>query len=168
MLDDEGLSAPVTSGGPRARRRWPVAEKRRIVLESFEAGASVSVVARRHDVNANQVFAWRKLYWDGLLGGGGLVPVAVVASGSAVAKAMDYILRHWTTFSAFLDDVRIRRGPRTARFTFGVGRLGQAAMMSWTFPFAGLLFFGKAAPLLNPMKRSEEEKTHDGNHDDRN
>ena len=41
-------------------------------------------------------------------------------------------------------------------------------MMSWTFPFAGLLFFGKAAPLLNPMKRSEEEKTHDGNHDDRN
>ena len=76
MLDDEGLSASVTSGGPRARRRWPVAEKRRIVLESFEAGASVSVVARRHDVNANQVFAWRKLYWDGLLGGGGLVPVA--------------------------------------------------------------------------------------------
>ena len=80
MLDDEGLSAPVTSGGPRARRRWPVAEKRRIVLESFEAGASVSVVARRHDVNANQVFAWRKLYRDGLLGGG-LVPVRIVADG---------------------------------------------------------------------------------------
>ena len=58
-----------------------MAEKRRVVLESFEAGASVSVVAHRHDVNANQVFAWRKLYWDGLLGGGGLVPVAVVADG---------------------------------------------------------------------------------------
>ncbi len=57
MLDDEGLSAPTTSAEPRPRRRWPVAEKRRIVLESFEAGASVSVVARRHDVNANQVFA---------------------------------------------------------------------------------------------------------------
>ena len=83
MLDDEGLSASVTSGGPRARRRWPVAEKRRIVLESFEAGASVSVVARRHDVNANQVFAWRKLYRDGLLGGGGLVPVRIVADGPA-------------------------------------------------------------------------------------
>ena len=81
MLDDEGLSAPVTSGGPRPRRRWPVAEKRRIVLESFEAGASVSVVARRHGVNANQVFAWQKLYWDGLLGGGGLVPVRIVADG---------------------------------------------------------------------------------------
>ena len=83
MLDDEGLSASVTSGGPRPRRRWPVAEKRRIVLESLEAGASVSVVARRHDVNANQVFAWRKLYRDGLLGGGGLVPVRIVADGPA-------------------------------------------------------------------------------------
>ena len=81
MLDDEDLSAPTTSAEPRPRRRWPVAEKRRIVLESLEAGASVPVVARRHDVNANQVFAWRKLYWDGLLGGGGLVPVAVVADG---------------------------------------------------------------------------------------
>ena len=77
MLDDADLLAPTPSAEPRPRRRWPVAEKRRIVLESFEAGASVSVVARRHGVNANQVFAWRKLYWDGLLGGGGLVPVRI-------------------------------------------------------------------------------------------
>jgi transposase len=32
------------------------------------AGASVSRVARRHDVNANQVFYWRKLYREGRLG----------------------------------------------------------------------------------------------------
>ncbi len=83
VLDDADLLAPTTSAEPRPRRRWPVAEKRRIVLESFEAGASVSVVARRHDVNANQVFAWRKLYRDGLLGGGGLVPVRIVADGPA-------------------------------------------------------------------------------------
>jgi len=31
-------------------------------------GASVSRVARRHDVNANQVFHWRKLYHAGRLG----------------------------------------------------------------------------------------------------
>ena len=31
-------------------------------------GASVSRVARRHDVNANQVFGWRKLYREGRLG----------------------------------------------------------------------------------------------------
>lgn len=49
------------AGGRRQRRRsWPVAEKRRIVAETLVAGASVSVVARRHDVNANQVFKWRR------------------------------------------------------------------------------------------------------------
>jgi transposase-like protein len=48
-------------GDRRKRRRsWPVAEKRRIVAETLVAGASVSVVARRHDVNANQVVKWRR------------------------------------------------------------------------------------------------------------
>jgi transposase len=44
----------------KARRVWPVAEKRRIVAETLVPGASVSIVARRHDVNANQVFKWRR------------------------------------------------------------------------------------------------------------
>jgi transposase-like protein len=34
------------------RREWPEALKRRIVAETLEPGASVSIVARRHDVNA--------------------------------------------------------------------------------------------------------------------
>jgi len=34
--------------------------KCQIVAETEEAGASISVVARRHDVNANQVFKWRR------------------------------------------------------------------------------------------------------------
>src|SRR5271156_5992329 len=44
------------------RRSWPEAMKREIVAASLEAGSSVSMVARRYDVNANQVFAWRKRY----------------------------------------------------------------------------------------------------------
>jgi transposase len=44
----------------KARRSWPVAAKRRIVAETLLPGASVSIVARRHDVNANQVFRWRR------------------------------------------------------------------------------------------------------------
>lgn len=44
----------------KARRAWSLAEKRRIVSETLVPGASVSVVARRHDVNANQVFKWRR------------------------------------------------------------------------------------------------------------
>ena len=41
-------------------RRWPEALKRRIVFETRRPGASVSVVARRYDVNADQVFTRRR------------------------------------------------------------------------------------------------------------
>src|SRR3984885_14695200 len=55
-----------TSLGERRRHRsWPEALKREIVAASLEAGSSVLVVARRYDVNANQVFAWRKRYRTG-------------------------------------------------------------------------------------------------------
>ena len=47
------------------RRRWPEALKRQIVAETRMPGATVSIVARRHDVNANQVFRWRRLYEAG-------------------------------------------------------------------------------------------------------
>jgi transposase len=43
-------------------------KKRRIVEESLRPNASVARVARAHGVNANQVFFWRKLYQQGLLG----------------------------------------------------------------------------------------------------
>jgi transposase len=56
-------------------------EKRQIVEETLRTGASVSVVARAHDVNANQVFYWRKLYREGRLevdeNAGRLLPVKV-------------------------------------------------------------------------------------------
>jgi transposase len=47
------------------RRRWPDAVKRELVAATFEPGASVSIVARRHDVNANQLFKWRRQFRDG-------------------------------------------------------------------------------------------------------
>ena len=52
----------------REKRRYrTVEERRRIVEETLGDGVSVAVVARRHGVNANQVFYWRKLYRSGLL-----------------------------------------------------------------------------------------------------
>jgi len=51
--------------GPR--RQHSLEEKRQIVEETHVKGASVSSVARRHEVNPNQVFAWRQLYRRGLL-----------------------------------------------------------------------------------------------------
>jgi transposase len=63
-------------------------ERRRIVEESLKPGASVSQVARAHDVNANQVFNWRKLYQAGRLDvpevSGTLLPVRVTDDVPAV------------------------------------------------------------------------------------
>jgi transposase len=50
------------------KRRRTIKERRDIVEETLVPGASVARVARRHDVNANQVFSWRKLYREGRLG----------------------------------------------------------------------------------------------------
>lgn len=70
-----------------ARRHRSVAEKRRIVEETLAAETSVARVARAHGVNANQVFAWRRLYQAGRLGGTPgvikLLPVTVEASAGA-------------------------------------------------------------------------------------
>jgi transposase-like protein len=52
---------------PRRRRR-STEERRLIVEEALEQGASVARVARRHRVNANQVFGWKRLYETGRLG----------------------------------------------------------------------------------------------------
>ena len=53
----------ITDGG--RRRRWPAAEKLRIVAESFEPGETVSSVARRNRVAPNLLFRWRKLMSEG-------------------------------------------------------------------------------------------------------
>jgi transposase len=55
-------------------------ERRQIVEETLKPGASVALVARTHDVNANQVFKWRRQYRQGRLEVGGvttLLPVKV-------------------------------------------------------------------------------------------
>jgi len=65
------------AGRSDGRRRWPEELKRRIVAETRAPGASVSVVARRHDVNANQLFRWRQLYAAVPEGPLALVPVAL-------------------------------------------------------------------------------------------
>lgn len=45
---------------PPRRRGWSGEAKQRIVAETYEPGASVSLVARRHDLNANMLFTWRR------------------------------------------------------------------------------------------------------------
>jgi transposase len=72
--------------GDRPRRIWSADEKRQIVAESFHPNASVAVVARRHGVNANLLFTWRRQ-----LGRSGPVrrqePVEIVPVAIATEKA---------------------------------------------------------------------------------
>jgi transposase len=55
-----GLVDATQRPGRPKRRQWTEAFKRQIVAETLAPGASVSIVARRHDVNANQLFKWRR------------------------------------------------------------------------------------------------------------
>ena len=67
--------------------------------ETLLPGASVSRVARQHDVNANQVFYWRKLYREGRLGSRTdtqLVPVKIANDRSIETKEEDFLPRSGT------------------------------------------------------------------------
>ena len=74
------MSDVDTNGEKRRRRnkRWPSALKREIVAATSRPGASVSVVARQYDVNANQVFAWRRRFLaEGRSSAPALLPVTI-------------------------------------------------------------------------------------------
>ena len=79
-----------TNGIGRRNRSWPETLKREIVAASYAPGLSVSMVARQYDVNANQVFGWRKRYRDEpraptMPTAPQLIPVVVTAEQDAVA-----------------------------------------------------------------------------------
>jgi transposase len=64
----------------RVRRSWDTEEKRRIVEETLLPGASVAAVARRHAINANLLFSWRR---QARLGGG--------VAGPASPEAVEFV-----------------------------------------------------------------------------
>ena len=77
------IHAEDASVGHRGRRHRSMAEKRRIVEQTFEPGVSVAQVALANGVNANQVFAWRRAFKQGGLvesaGSTALLPVMMAA-----------------------------------------------------------------------------------------
>ena len=89
-LSDQG--AGLAANGRRRRRLWSEDEKRRIVAEAAQPGASVSVVARRHDVNANMLFTWRRQLGAAMSGSpddtAGFVPAVIGAAPVAAVPAM--------------------------------------------------------------------------------
>jgi transposase len=51
------------------RKRHTLEKKLQVVSETFAPGASVSIVARRHDLNTNLVFSWLRQFENGGLVG---------------------------------------------------------------------------------------------------
>ena len=77
---EHSTGAETRAVGARTRKRRSIQEKLQIVRETLHAQASVAVIARRHGINANQVFAWRRQYQRGQLaeGSGARTPEAVI------------------------------------------------------------------------------------------
>ena len=69
--------------GQRRRRRWTAQEKARIVAESFEEGANISEVARRHGVVRVLLTVWRhKVAAAAGVNAPGFVPVQIACESS--------------------------------------------------------------------------------------
>lgn len=87
--DVEGYAGRIEIvSGPTGRRRWPEHVKAALVLETYRDGVSVADVARKHDISAPQLHAWRRAARDGLLpmpqdeDALSLVPVLIAESGA--------------------------------------------------------------------------------------
>jgi transposase len=78
QVSTSGLVDAKQQPGVTKRRQYSEALKRQMVAETQAPGALVSIVARRHDVNSNQLFRWRRQ----------LLPKAVVESGAMVPVAI--------------------------------------------------------------------------------
>jgi transposase len=74
----------------RKYRRRTTEEKRRIVEETLSSDRSVAEIARAHEVNANQVFDWRRQYQEGRLSstapGDTFLPVIVHDPGDSATN----------------------------------------------------------------------------------
>lgn len=48
--------------GPERRRDWPDERKVEIVAETLAPSVNISEIARRHEINPQQLFGWRKRF----------------------------------------------------------------------------------------------------------
>src|SRR6185312_544634 len=78
QVSTSGLVDTKQQPGLTKRRQYSEALKRQMVAETQVPGTSVLIVARRHDVNSNQLFRWRRQ----------LLPKAAVESGAMVPVAV--------------------------------------------------------------------------------
>lgn len=88
------IHAEEVGRGRHGRRRRSALEKLAIVQLTMEPGASVAEIARAHDVNANQVFKWRRLFERGQLRAAevrstALLPISISGDADATSESAD-------------------------------------------------------------------------------
>lgn len=86
-----------------------------MVRESNEPGQTVSMVARRHGVNPNQLFHWRKLYQDGGLSAVDAGEQVVAASELADALKRIRELQRMLGKKTMENEARTHRGQARQR-----------------------------------------------------
>ena len=100
----EAIRTPARRGPYRHHR---LEFKRAVVEETLRPGTSVALVARKHGINANQVFCWRKLYREGQLGdaSSAMLPVTIEPDVAVDRTELPSVFRlprggfHATSFS---------------------------------------------------------------------
>jgi len=83
-LSDPEIIRPAVPG---RRRRFSLAEKRRLIEETKEEGSSLSSVSRRYGLAPSQLFQWRRMMESGALAGLDSGEDVVPASEVKVLKA---------------------------------------------------------------------------------
>jgi transposase len=85
--------------GRRRRRLWSEESKRQILAECLGPGVSAAEVARRHGINANLLFTWRRQLGAKNLSGAGepvtIVPITVMPERQAPVApvSLDFVGR---------------------------------------------------------------------------
>ena len=90
MTSNNSERVEVVTSAQR-KRRWSPSEKKSVVEETFEAGSTVSSVARRHGICPSQLFYWRRRMEEGALTG--VASEERVVPESALKKAQERIRR---------------------------------------------------------------------------
>jgi transposase len=93
------MESATTVGGGKVKRLRIVRseeEKRRILAEASAPGASVAAIARRHGLNANLLFTWRRQFGAQLVEPKDLAPILPVTitadAHSAPGGQMEIVL----------------------------------------------------------------------------
>ena len=98
----------VVTVSEERRRRWSADEKAALVRETYEPGMTVSLVARKHGVGANQLFNWRKLEREGALtavsAGESVVPASELAAARAQIAQLQRMLGKKTMEAEILNE----------------------------------------------------------------